>query len=148
MSPTSPAFLRDVAARLAQDGLLVMSTPKPHGGLRACCWSAQRRRSAIVPKGTHHWQGFSSRPKNWKSLLADAGADCHGEARDRVAAGQGVAPVGRHGAELYPERAAGLITRPGAPLRKRSPIASPSVNTPETPAFSEQSQPACSPRTL
>ncbi|KPQ31617.1 MAG: 3-demethylubiquinone-9 3-O-methyltransferase [Porphyrobacter sp. HL-46] len=66
-----PAFLRDVAARLAQDGLLVMSTPNRTAASRVLLVGAAEA-VGYVPKGTHHWQDFVT-PEELESLLADAG---------------------------------------------------------------------------
>jgi 2-polyprenyl-6-hydroxyphenyl methylase/3-demethylubiquinone-9 3-methyltransferase len=66
-----PAFLRDVAARLAPDGLLVMSTPNRTAASRVLLVGAAEA-VGYVPKGTHHWQDFIT-PDEFEALLADAG---------------------------------------------------------------------------
>jgi 2-polyprenyl-6-hydroxyphenyl methylase/3-demethylubiquinone-9 3-methyltransferase len=66
-----PAFLRDVAARLAPDGLLVMSTPNRTAASRVLLVGAAEA-VGYVPKGTHHWEDFIT-PDELEALLADAG---------------------------------------------------------------------------
>jgi 2-polyprenyl-6-hydroxyphenyl methylase/3-demethylubiquinone-9 3-methyltransferase len=66
-----PAFLRDVAARLAPDGLLVMSTPNRTAASRVLLVGAAEA-VGYVPKGTHHWEDFIT-PDEFEVLLADAG---------------------------------------------------------------------------
>lgn len=66
-----PAFLRDVAARLAPDGLLVMSTPNRTAASRVLLVGAAEA-VGYVPKGTHHWKDFVT-PEELEELLADAG---------------------------------------------------------------------------
>jgi 2-polyprenyl-6-hydroxyphenyl methylase/3-demethylubiquinone-9 3-methyltransferase len=66
-----PAFLRDVAARLAPDGLLVMSTPNRTTASRVLLVGAAEA-VGYVPKGTHHWQDFIT-PDELEALLTDAG---------------------------------------------------------------------------
>ncbi len=66
-----PAFLRDVAARLAPDGLLVMSTPNRTAASRVLLVGAAEA-VGYVPKGTHRWSDFVT-PEELESLLADAG---------------------------------------------------------------------------
>jgi len=66
-----PAFLRDVAARLAPDGLLVMSTPNRTAASRVLLVGAAEA-VGYVPKGTHHWDDFIT-PEEFEDLLADAG---------------------------------------------------------------------------
>lgn len=65
------AFLRDVAARLAPDGLLVMSTPNRTAASRVLLVGAAEA-VGYVPKGTHHWEDFVT-PDELEGLLADAG---------------------------------------------------------------------------
>ncbi|MEL7188821.1 MAG: bifunctional 2-polyprenyl-6-hydroxyphenol methylase/3-demethylubiquinol 3-O-methyltransferase UbiG [Pseudomonadota bacterium] len=50
-------FLSDVAARLAPDGLLVMSTPNRTAASRVLLVGAAEA-VGYVPKGTHHWKDF------------------------------------------------------------------------------------------
>ncbi|NBB24291.1 bifunctional 2-polyprenyl-6-hydroxyphenol methylase/3-demethylubiquinol 3-O-methyltransferase UbiG [Porphyrobacter sp. SLTP] len=66
-----PAFLRDVAARLAPDGLLVMSTPNRTAASRVLLVGAAEA-VGYVPRGTHHWEDFVT-PEELETLLADAG---------------------------------------------------------------------------
>lgn len=66
-----PAFLRDVAARLAPDGLLVMSTPNRTAASRLLLVGAAEA-VGYVPRGTHHWRDFIT-PDELEALLAEAG---------------------------------------------------------------------------
>jgi 2-polyprenyl-6-hydroxyphenyl methylase/3-demethylubiquinone-9 3-methyltransferase len=66
-----PAFLKDVAARLAPDGLLVMSTPNRTAASRVLLVGAAEA-VGYVPRGTHHWEDFVT-PEELEALLADAG---------------------------------------------------------------------------
>lgn len=66
-----PAFLRDVAARLAPDGLLVMSTPNRTTASRVLLVGAAEA-VGYVPKGTHHWEDFVT-PYELEALLAEVG---------------------------------------------------------------------------
>lgn len=66
-----PAFLKDVAARLAPDGLLVMSTPNRTAASRLLLVGAAEA-VGYVPKGTHHWEDFVT-PEELEGLLEDAG---------------------------------------------------------------------------
>jgi 2-polyprenyl-6-hydroxyphenyl methylase/3-demethylubiquinone-9 3-methyltransferase len=66
-----PAFLRDVAARLAPDGLLVMSTPNRTAASRVLLVGAAEA-VGYVPKGTHHWSDFIT-PEEFEALLTEAG---------------------------------------------------------------------------
>jgi 2-polyprenyl-6-hydroxyphenyl methylase/3-demethylubiquinone-9 3-methyltransferase len=66
-----PAFLRDVGARLAPDGLLVMSTPNRTAASRVLLVGAAEA-VGYVPKGTHHWEDFIT-PDEFDALLADVG---------------------------------------------------------------------------
>ncbi|MDP2129854.1 MAG: bifunctional 2-polyprenyl-6-hydroxyphenol methylase/3-demethylubiquinol 3-O-methyltransferase UbiG [Erythrobacter sp.] len=65
------AFLRDVAARLAPDGLLVMSTPNRTAASRVLLVGAAEA-VGYVPKGTHHWEDFIT-PDEFEALLVEAG---------------------------------------------------------------------------
>lgn len=65
------AFLRDVAARLAADGLLVLSTPNRTAASRLLLVGAAEM-VGYVPRGTHHWEDFVT-PDELEALLADAG---------------------------------------------------------------------------
>lgn len=66
-----PAFLRDVAARLAPDGLLLMSTPNRTAASRVLLVGAAEA-VGYVPRGTHHWEDFIT-PEELETLLADVG---------------------------------------------------------------------------
>lgn len=66
-----PAFLRDVAARLAPGGLLVMSTPNRTAASRVLLVGAAEA-VGYVPKGTHRWSDFVT-PEELEALLADVG---------------------------------------------------------------------------
>jgi len=66
-----PTFLADVAARLAPDGLLVMSTPNRTAASRVLLVGAAEA-VGYVPRGTHHWEDFVT-PEELEALLADAG---------------------------------------------------------------------------
>jgi 2-polyprenyl-6-hydroxyphenyl methylase/3-demethylubiquinone-9 3-methyltransferase len=66
-----PAFLADVAARLAPDGLLVMSTPNRTAASRVLLVGAAEA-VGYVPRGTHHWEDFVT-PEELEALLADVG---------------------------------------------------------------------------
>ena len=65
------AFLRDVAASLKPDGLLVMSTPNRTAASKLLLVEAAER-VGYVPRGTHDWDDFVT-PDELGSLLADAG---------------------------------------------------------------------------
>jgi 2-polyprenyl-6-hydroxyphenyl methylase/3-demethylubiquinone-9 3-methyltransferase len=66
-----PAFLRDVAARLAPGGLLILSTPNRTAASRVLLVGAAEA-VGYVPKGTHHWEDFVT-PEELEALLADVG---------------------------------------------------------------------------
>jgi 2-polyprenyl-6-hydroxyphenyl methylase/3-demethylubiquinone-9 3-methyltransferase len=66
-----PAFLRDVAERLAPDGLLVMSTPNRTAASRVLLVGAAEA-VGYVPRGTHHWADFVT-PEELEGLLAEVG---------------------------------------------------------------------------
>lgn len=66
-----PAFLADVGARLAPDGLLIMSTPNRTAASRVLLVGAAEA-VGYVPRGTHHWEDFVT-PDELEALLADAG---------------------------------------------------------------------------
>lgn len=65
------AFLKDVAARLAPDGLLVMSTPNRTAASRVLLVGAAEA-VGYVPRGTHHWEDFV-KPEELEGLLAEVG---------------------------------------------------------------------------
>ena len=75
------AFLRDVAARLAPGGLLILSTPNRTAASRLLLVGAAEM-VGYVPRGTHHWEDFVT-PEELAALLADAGL--------RVTAQRGIA---------------------------------------------------------
>lgn len=66
-----PAFLRDVAARLAPGGLLVMSTPNRTAASRVLLVGAAEA-VGYVPRGTHRWSDFVT-PEELEALLAEVG---------------------------------------------------------------------------
>jgi 2-polyprenyl-6-hydroxyphenyl methylase/3-demethylubiquinone-9 3-methyltransferase len=68
------AFVRALAARLAPDGLLVLSTPNATAWSRLMMITIGEGLGAI-PKGTHDFDKFVS-PDRMKSLLAAAGLKC------------------------------------------------------------------------
>jgi len=65
------AFLRDVAARLAPGGLLVLSTPNRTPASRVLLVGAAEA-VGYVPKGTHHWEDFIT-PEELEELLSELG---------------------------------------------------------------------------
>lgn len=65
------AFLRDVAARLAPGGLLVMSTPNRTAASRLLLVGAAEA-VGYVPRGTHTWSDFVT-PEELAELLAEVG---------------------------------------------------------------------------
>ena len=66
-----PAFLRDVAVRLAPDGLLVMSTPNRTATSRVLLVGAAEA-VGYVPRGTHRWSDFVT-PDELGAMLSEAG---------------------------------------------------------------------------
>jgi 2-polyprenyl-6-hydroxyphenyl methylase/3-demethylubiquinone-9 3-methyltransferase len=66
-----PAFLRDVAASLAPEGLLIMSTPNRTAASRVLLVGAAEA-VGYVPRGTHHWEDFVT-PDELEALLAEVG---------------------------------------------------------------------------
>lgn len=66
-----PAFMKDVAARLAPDGLLIMSTPNRTAASRVLLVGAAEA-VGYVPKGTHHWRDFVT-PEELTDLLGEVG---------------------------------------------------------------------------
>lgn len=72
-----PAFLRDVAARLAPGGLLVMSTPNRTAASRVLLVGAAEA-VGYVPRGTHRWSDFVT-PEELTGLLAEAGLTVTGQ---------------------------------------------------------------------
>jgi 2-polyprenyl-6-hydroxyphenyl methylase / 3-demethylubiquinone-9 3-methyltransferase len=68
-----PAFLAGLAAALAPDGLLIMSTPNRTLTSRALMiWAAEGLRQ--IPRGTHDWDKFLT-PDELTAALAEAGLD-------------------------------------------------------------------------
>lgn len=67
------AFLKDVAARLAPDGLLVMSTPNRTAASRVLLVGAAEA-VGYVPRGTHHWSDFVT-PEELAELLGEVGLE-------------------------------------------------------------------------
>jgi 2-polyprenyl-6-hydroxyphenyl methylase/3-demethylubiquinone-9 3-methyltransferase len=67
------AFLKDVAARLAPGGLLVMSTPNRTAQSRLLLVGAAEA-IGYVPKGTHHWEDFVT-PEELEELLGEVGLE-------------------------------------------------------------------------
>ncbi|GAA4713304.1 bifunctional 2-polyprenyl-6-hydroxyphenol methylase/3-demethylubiquinol 3-O-methyltransferase UbiG [Sphingomonas lutea] len=68
------AFLRALAARLAPDGLLILSTPNATGWSKLMMITLAEGLGQI-PRGTHDFDKFIS-PERMKTLLADAGLEC------------------------------------------------------------------------
>ncbi|MEM6828077.1 MAG: bifunctional 2-polyprenyl-6-hydroxyphenol methylase/3-demethylubiquinol 3-O-methyltransferase UbiG [Pseudomonadota bacterium] len=67
------AFLADVAARLAPDGLLVMSTPNRTAASRVLLVGAAEA-VGYVPRGTHNWSDFIT-PDEFADLLQESGLE-------------------------------------------------------------------------
>ena len=67
------AFLADVAARLAPEGLLILSTPNRTAASRLLLVGAAEA-VGYVPKGTHHWEDFVT-PEELEALLLEAGLE-------------------------------------------------------------------------
>jgi 2-polyprenyl-6-hydroxyphenyl methylase/3-demethylubiquinone-9 3-methyltransferase len=66
-----PAFVAQLASRLAPGGLMVLSTPNRTISSRLLMVDAAETLGAI-PKGTHHWNDFVT-PEELADLLAEAG---------------------------------------------------------------------------
>jgi len=66
-----PAFLAALTTKLADDGLLILSTPNRTAASRLLLVGAAEAVGA-VPRGTHHWDDFVT-PEELTGLLADAG---------------------------------------------------------------------------
>jgi 2-polyprenyl-6-hydroxyphenyl methylase/3-demethylubiquinone-9 3-methyltransferase len=66
-----PAFVAQLAAHLAPDGLMVLSTPNRTAQSRLLLVEGAER-LGMVPRGTHHWGDFIT-PDELRDLLADAG---------------------------------------------------------------------------
>lgn len=67
------AFLRDVAARLAPGGLLILSTPNRTAASRVLLVGAAEA-VGYVPRGTHHWSDFVT-PDELAELLGEVGLE-------------------------------------------------------------------------
>ncbi len=68
-----PAFLANVADRIAAGGLLVMSTPNRTAASRLLLVGAAEA-IGYVPKGTHNWSDFVT-PEELADLLSDVGLE-------------------------------------------------------------------------
>ena len=66
-----PAFLAQLADRLAPGGLMILSTPNRTAASRVLMVGAAEALGAI-PKGTHHWDDFVT-PEELRDLLESAG---------------------------------------------------------------------------
>ena len=66
-----PAFVTDLAARLAPDGLMVLSTPNRTRRSQLLLVDAAEA-AGMIPRGTHRWDDFIT-PDELRALLADAG---------------------------------------------------------------------------
>ncbi len=66
-----PAFIAALVSKLADDGLLILSTPNRTLASRTLLVGAAEAIGA-VPKGTHHWDDFVT-PEELIDLLTDAG---------------------------------------------------------------------------
>ena len=66
-----PAFVAQLAAHLAPDGLMVLSTPNRTLKSRTLLVGAAEALGA-VPMGTHHWEDFVT-PDELHAVLSDAG---------------------------------------------------------------------------
>lgn len=65
------AFVAALAAALAPDGLMILSTPNRTPQSRLLLVEGAER-LGMVPRGTHHWDDFAT-PEELEALLADAG---------------------------------------------------------------------------
>lgn len=68
-----PAFLAALASALAEDGLMVLSTPNRTPQSRLLMVEGAERLGAI-PRGTHHWADFVT-PDELRDLLAEQGLE-------------------------------------------------------------------------
>jgi 2-polyprenyl-6-hydroxyphenyl methylase/3-demethylubiquinone-9 3-methyltransferase len=66
-----PAFIAALAAALAQDGLMILSTPNRTAKSRLLMVEGAER-IGLIPRGTHHWDDFIT-PGELGDLLAGAG---------------------------------------------------------------------------
>ncbi|MEO5706251.1 MAG: bifunctional 2-polyprenyl-6-hydroxyphenol methylase/3-demethylubiquinol 3-O-methyltransferase UbiG [Alteraurantiacibacter sp.] len=64
-------FVSQLAAHLADDGLLILSTPNRTARSRLLLVEGAER-LGMVPRGTHHWDDFIT-PDELRELLAEAG---------------------------------------------------------------------------
>lgn len=64
-------FIAALAAALAPDGLMVLSTPNRTAQSRLLLVEGAER-LGLIPRGTHHWDDFVT-PDELRALLADAG---------------------------------------------------------------------------
>ncbi len=69
-----PAFVDDLAARLAPDGLLILSTPNKTAWSKLLTITLAEGFGQI-PKGTHDFEAFID-PDTMRGLLAHAGLEC------------------------------------------------------------------------
>lgn len=67
------AFLAELAARLSDHGLLVLSTPNRTAASRILLVEAAEA-VGYVPKGTHHWEDFIT-PDELEELLGEVGLE-------------------------------------------------------------------------
>ena len=92
-------FLNEVTARLAPEGLLVMSTPNRTLASRALLVEGAEA-LGMVPKGTHHWEDFAT-PEELEDML--------GTAELRVTQMQGIAFSPMKGLHLSDDRSLNYI---------------------------------------
>ncbi len=67
------AFASQLSARLAEGGLMVLSTPNRTVRSRTLMIGAAEG-FGLIPKGTHHWEDFVT-PEELSEILAEAGLD-------------------------------------------------------------------------
>ena len=67
------AFASQLAARLADGGLMVLSTPNRTVRSRALMIGAAEG-IGLIPRGTHHWEDFVT-PEELSEILAGAGLE-------------------------------------------------------------------------
>lgn len=68
-----PAFVAELASRLAPDGLMILSTPNRTPQSRLLMIGAAET-FGLIPRGTHHWDDFIT-PDELRDLLAEAGLE-------------------------------------------------------------------------
>ena len=66
-----PAFVASLAAALAREGLMILSTPNRTARSRLLLVEGAER-LGLIPRGTHHWDDFIT-PNELGELLAQAG---------------------------------------------------------------------------